>query len=76
MKTLDRINDLLIKGWITIEEYEALLEKHTPKDNSDDKIKNIISSMNTEELLETYKNDDTEVIKYLIITELENRIEK
>jgi hypothetical protein len=32
--------------------------------------------MSIEELLETYKNDDTNVIKLLIIAELENRIEK
>lgn len=39
MDKLTKINDLFIKGWINEEEYEALIEKHTPKDNSADNIK-------------------------------------
>ena len=72
MDKLTKINEMFIKGWINEDEYEELIEKHTPKNN----IKDIISSMSIEELLETYKNDDTEIIKYLIIAELENRIDK
>ena len=74
MNILDKINDLFIKGWITEEEYEELYNKYAP--SYKEKIIELISSMSIEELLDTYKNDDTNVIKYLIIAELENRIEK
>ena len=62
------------------EEYEELISKHKPEPLKN--IRDILSIMSVEELLETYKNAITEteakreLLKYLIISELENRINK
>lgn len=82
MKTLDKINNLYIKGIINEEEYEELLSRHKRKTEPLDNIKNILGIMTVEELLETYKNAiaekeaKAELLKYLIIAEIENRINK
>lgn len=82
MKTLDKINHLYIKGKIDNEKYEELINRYTPKPEPLKNIKDILTVMSVEELLETYKNalTDTvttaELFKFLIIAELENRISK
>ena len=82
MKTLDRINNLYIKGIINEEEYEELINRHKRKTEPLDNIKSILCIMTVEELLETYKNAiaeteaKAELLKYLIIAEIENRINK
>lgn len=82
MKTLDKINNLFIKGMIDKEEYEELINKYERKPEPLENIRDILGIMSVEELLETYKNAITEteakreLLKYLIISELENRINK
>lgn len=82
MKTLDKINKLYVNGMIDREEYEELISKHKPKPEPLENIHHVLSIMTVEELLETYKNAITEteakreLLKYLIISELENRINK
>lgn len=82
MKTLDKINNLYIKGMIDKEEYEKLISKYKCKPKPLDNIRDILKVMNVEELLETYKNAiaeteaKAELLKYLIISEIENRINR
>ena len=82
MKTIDKINNLFIKGMIDKEEYEELISKYERKPEPLENIRDILGVMSVEELLETYKNAITEteakreLLKYLIISELENRINK
>lgn len=82
MKTLDKINNLYINGMIDREEYEGLISRYKPKPEPLENIRDILSIMSVEELLETYKNAITEteakreLLKHLIISEIENRINK
>lgn len=82
MKTLDKINNLYLKGMINKEEYEELISKYKPQPEPLENIQRILSIMTVEELLETYKNAVTEteakadLLKFLIIVEIENRINK
>lgn len=81
MNTLDRINDLFIKGHIDAETYEALYKKHAPKPSGAEQIINLLADMSLEELLETYKDAEAmlgkagaSVIHLLITAELDKRI--
>lgn len=64
------------------DEYEEFISKYKRKPEPLENIRDILKVMSVEELLETYKNAiaeteaKAELLKYLIISEIENRINK
>lgn len=81
MDTLDRINQLYVKGHISKEEYEALYDRHKPQESGAAALIGIIGNMSVEELLKTYKDAEkllgkagASVLHLLIAAELDKRI--
>lgn len=77
---IEKINQLYIKGRIDKEKYNRLMDKYAEKLEPIENIKEIISNMSLEELLDTYKNTKedaaSKVMQLLIIAEIERRIEE